>query len=301
LLCHLHTFRVDEILKICDESKPEKLRDIIFSKKTTNAFPSVFAILIIALHELIVKEGNRISDYNGTKKTIRNIADRIETGRRATSPDERRKNIDSVKGLIATNFVKANVSALIYQNHTAADVESMIRRSEIEVSNYELKQGLLLLSGKREVDEGLVNKVVCTICAIANNGKDGVGKIIIGVTDKAADAKRIQELDGVAPKKVGKRFVVGVAREAKVLNISTDKYFAKWKHAIRGSNLSTSLRDSVLSNLDYNSFFGLGVVVITIPSQSELSYVGDDIYWRNGDATERAVTPKRIAALAKRF
>jgi hypothetical protein len=53
--------------------------------------------------------------------------------------------------------------------------------------------------------------------------------------------------------------------------------------------------------MDFNSFYGLGVIVITIPSQKELSYVGDELYWRNGDSIERADTPKRRDALAQRF
>lgn len=294
-------FCVDEILSICNNGSDEKLRDIIFSKRTTNAFPSVFAVLVIALHELIVKEKKAISDYAACKKAFRNIADRIETGRKATSAEERRKNVDAVKGIISPHCVSKDISSSIYNNHTATDVEALIRRSEIEIANYELKQGIMTLSTKRAMDADVLTKIIRTICAIANNGKGGNGKILIGVCDKMVDAKRIQELDGVEAKKVGKRLVVGVAREAKLLKVTPEAYFAKIKQAIQNSDLSSSLRDAVLSNMDFNSFYGLGVVVITIPEQSELSYVGEEVYWRNGDSTELAKSPKQIASLAKRF
>ena len=39
----------------------------------------------------------------------------------------------------------------------------------------------------------------------------------------------------------------------------------------------------------------------TVPSQRELSFVGDEVYWRNGDSTTVADQPKQIASLAKRF
>jgi hypothetical protein len=296
---------VDEILSVCGtacaKAKGEKLRDIVFRKRTTNAFPSVFATLIIAFHELIVKGGMKITDYVGVKKAIVNLDERIETGRKATSPAERRKNIDTVKGLIQDHFVKADVQSQIYGNHTTTDIEAAIRRSEIELANYELKQGLLSLSDQREVDNNLIEKVIKTICAIGNNGPNNIGKIIIGVTDKDADADRIKELDNIEPKKVGKRFIVGVVREANALNISVEDYVAKWKNAIRNSELSAHLRDSVLSNIDYNSFHGLGVIVLTIPAQNELSYVGEETFWRNSDSTERAESAKQIAPLAQRF
>ncbi|NJK53318.1 MAG: hypothetical protein HC936_11820 [Leptolyngbyaceae cyanobacterium SU_3_3] len=91
------------------------------------------------------------------------------------------------------------------------------------------------------------------------------------------------------------RFVVGVIREAKVLGLSVENYFSKWKDAIKNSEMSLSLKNSILSNMDFNSFYGLGIIVITIPPQKELSYVGEEIYWRNSDSTEQAKTPKQIA------
>jgi Protein of unknown function DUF262/Putative DNA-binding domain len=292
---------VDEIIRICNEDRVEKLRDIVFKKRTTNAFPSVFAILLISFHELIVKEGKKIIDYPGVRKTIVDLAERIETGRKATSPDERRKNIDQVKGLIGKFFIESDIRESIYGSHATTDIEAAIRRSEIELPNYELKQGLLSLSNQRSVDENVTGKVVKTISAMANNGRNTIGKIIIGVTDKDTDAIRVKELDNIEPKKIGKRFVVGVNREAKALGISVENYFSKWKDAIKNSELSPSLRDSVLSHMDFNSFYGLGIIVITIPPQKELSYVGEELYWRNGDATESAKTAKQIATLAQRF
>lgn len=294
-------FCLDQLLTVCKTGSDAKLRDIIFTGGTTNAFPAVFAVILIAFHELIVKEGMVISDYSGAKKALTGLANRIETSRRATSPSERRKNINTIKGLLGGSFVKGNVGKLIYGNHAIVDIESAIRRSEIELSDFELKQGMLSLGKTRKPDQGVVEKVLKTLCAIANNGPDRVGKVIVGVTDKTADATKIKSLDGIEPRKVGKRYVVGVAREAKAMGISMEKYFGKWKDQIKQSKLSTPLRDSVLSHIDFNSYYGLGVIVFTVPSQKELSYYGDEVYWRDGDSTEQAVGAKQIAALAQRF
>ncbi|GAB4137337.1 MAG: hypothetical protein Fur0046_11370 [Cyanobacteria bacterium J069] len=164
-----------------------------------------------------------------------------------------------------------------------------------------MKQGLLSLSEQRNIDNQLIEKVLKTICAIANNGPNRLGKVIIGVTDKDADSERVRNLDNIEAKKIGKRFVVGVNREAKVLGLSVENYLSKWKDSIRNSELSKPLKDSVLSSIDFNGFYGLGVIVITIPPQRELSYFGDNVYWRSADSTELATTPKQIAELAKRF
>jgi uncharacterized protein DUF262 len=295
-------FCLDELLKVCAAKQDMKLRNLIFAKTNTNAFPSVFAVILIAFHEIIVGDSKNISDYEGLQGALNNLASRIETGRKATGPDERRKNIDSIKGIISAYFVKdSKLAKVIYSNHTTIDIDSVIRRSEIELANYELKQGLLLLVEGGGEDGQVIDKVVKTACAIANVGPHSIGKILIGITDKKADADRAKKVDGIEPKKVGKRYVVGVNREAKRLGITVEKYFSKWKDGIKNSNLTATLRDSILSNMDFNSFYGLGVIVITIPAQTTVSYVGEELYWRDGDATELAATAKQIAGVAGRF
>lgn len=206
-----------------------------------------------------MKDGMIISDKSAVKMAITGLYNRIETSRGATSPAERRKNIDTVKGLMVGGFVKADVGKLIYGNHAIVDIESTIRRSEIELSDYELKQGILMLSNDRKMDASLIDKVLKTLCAIANNGPQRAGKVLIGVTDKDTDAARVKQLDGIDPRKIGKRYVVGVVREANVLKISVEDYYTMWKDAVKNSALSPALRDSILSHIDYNSF-----VVVTI-------------------------------------
>jgi hypothetical protein len=98
-------------------------------------------VILIAFHELIVEQGKRISDYSGLQTALKDLSSRIEWGRKATAPDERRKNIDTVKGIIDSHFVAdSKLSKVIYSNHTTVDIEAVIRRSEIELANYELKQ-----------------------------------------------------------------------------------------------------------------------------------------------------------------
>lgn len=293
---------IDEIIKVCRQGKNEKLRDIVFSsKKTTNPFPSVFAVLLIAFHELIIKEEKKIRDYSSVKSAITDLSRRIETGRSATIAGERRKNIDQIKGLLGNYFIEADLKSEIYGSHATTDIDGLIMRSEVELANYEVKQGLLTLDEKRTVDESAIEKVLKTVCAIANNGPNHKGKIIIGVANKEEDANRIKDLYNIDPKKVGRKFVVGIDREAGFLGESMEKYFSRWKNAISNSMLSQAVKDSVLSNIDYNGYYGLGVIVITVPPQKELSYFKGDVFWRESDSTQKATSPETIVKLAQRF
>lgn len=292
---------IAEIEKVSQSGSGGKLREIIFEKRTTNAFPSIFSALFIAFYESLIIDKNKISDYAQTRKALTHLATRIESSRKGASPDERRKNIDMIKGLISSCLIDVANLDHIYGTHTHIDIEKIIRRSEVELPNYELKQGLLRLDHNRSIDENMINKVSKTICAIANNGPNNAGKIIIGITDNENDKKRVCELDEIEAKKVSKKYVVGVSREAKALNITVEEYFAKWKNGIRNSKLSEALRDQILSNIDYNDFFGLGLIVINILPQKEVSYYDDDIYFRSGDETAKAEKSKQIATIVQRF
>lgn len=292
---------IDEILKICHIGKPEKLRDFVFKTKNTNAFPAIFSTIMLAIHELIFGEKKRISDYSGIKKAISKVGSKLDSGQKGTSSEDRRKNIDHVKGIIGRYFIDAKPRKTVSGGHATTDINATIRRSELEVADYELKQGILTLGPKRVIDPGIFDKIIHTICAIANNGPDRSGKLLIGVSNKTADTKKIEKIDKIRSIKIGARDIVGVTREAKALGISPEDYFAKIKNEIKNSLLSDKLKTSVLSHMDYNSYSGLGVIVITIPPQKELSFVGDELYWRNSDSTEHVKGSKMVATIAQRF
>lgn len=293
-------FCVDQILQVCRTGTPQKLRNILFEKRSSNPFPAIFAVLLIAFHESLVQDNKRIADYMGVKKAISGLYGRIDTSRGSTSSDERRKNVDTVKGLIA-NYLVDGQHTEIYGPHSTTDIDSAIRRSEVEHSHYELKQGLLRLDAVRAEDPNVMQQVVRTICAMANNGKMRSGTIIIGVADKDADATRIIDIDKVEPRKVGSRHVVGIKREAQALGLKPEQYFAKWKQAVQNSGLSSPLKDDVLSNMDYNDYYGLGVILIPVPAQKSLSYVNGVPYWRSGDETKAAGDFQKAAELGIRF
>ncbi len=292
---------IDEIIKIVELDKPNKLRSIIFAKSSTSPFPSAFAVLMIALHEALIKGNKKIADYAGVRKAITGLYDRIETSRGSTAPAERRKNIDTIKGLIGSCLVENEPPAAIYGAHASVDIDVMLRRSAIELPHYELKQGYLALENTPREDRNVFSQVINTICAMANNGRKRTGSIIIGVADKPADAARVKKLFGTEARVVGQRYVVGVNRESRFLKITPERYFTRWRDEIKKSDLTPALRDGVLANLDYNDYYGLGLIVIRIPEQASVSFVGDKLYRRDADETIEVVSPPRIAEVISRF
>ena len=293
---------IDEVILMCEKGDFIKLRDLIFSKKNTNPFPSIFSLIIIAFHEHIFKDNLKISNYSSLRKSLHNAADKISSDRSAGLPDERRKNINLIKGLVRDSFVKNDKAVPIYKAHSTLDLEGLIRRSEAELAFYELKQGILKLDGKRTKDTSIFSDVIKTICGMANNGKSNgiAGKIVIGIADKKADAERVEKLDGIEKHVIGSRYIVGVARELSLLKFTPEQYVRMWADEIRKSKLSEPLKSQVLSSLDYNEFYGKGLFIITIPEQDDVSDIDEVFYWRDADNTKEA-KGRIISILTKRF
>lgn len=294
-------FCVKEIDLVCAANGGEKLRNIIFKERTTNAFPAVFSLILLAFYELFVRERKSIASYKDVRGAIINLTERIVTSRGATAADERRKNIDTIKALILPYFVDVDPAKAIYANHTSLDIDSYIRRSGIELSHFELKQGVVSLGASRELNIEVIGRIINTISALANNGPERAGNIILGVADNEGDAEKIAKLDGIVPRKVGSWYVVGINREAKALGISLEDYHGVVRNAIAKSALSEPLKGAVLSSIDFNEYYGLGVIVISVPPQKGPSFVGDNMYWRDGDNTRLVEGMKQGADIGRRF
>ncbi|WP_032364188.1 DUF262 domain-containing protein [Rhodococcoides fascians] len=292
---------INELLVTMAAGTPQKMKKVIFEKQNANGFPATFATIVIAVHESLIGEKKKIADHAGLRTSLNNLNKHIDTGKGSTATLKRRRNIDSVKGIISSNLIASDLKE-VYGSNTAIDIDNMIRRSQAETASYELKQGILRLDSDRNIDPSIFDKVIRTVCAISNIGPHhSGGAVIVGVADDDKDSARIKTLDGISPILKGWRNIVGIQREVRILGETTEEYFARWKNAIRNSGLSSPLKDDVLSRIDYHDYFGLGLVVISVPRQSDLSYVGDETYTRESDETVHVTGAKSIADLAKRF
>jgi Protein of unknown function DUF262 len=290
----------DEVEEICGRTDPRtKLRSLLFSQRTSNPFPAVFTVIVIAMHESLVADNKQIADYAAVQAALSKLDKRIQTSRGSTSPEERRQNVDVVKGLISPYLITAKGRAL-YDDQSATDIDGAIRRSDIEAPHYELKQGILRLDSGKQIDPAMLEKIIETTCAIANNGPERSGILLLGIADSEADKNRVEQLYGISARPVGRKFVVGVRREADALGESMEAYFGRIKAAIEKSDLSEPLKAAVLASITFNDYFGMGIVVVNVPAQAGVSTVGERIFVRQGDSTIE-VTGPAIIDVASRF
>jgi len=275
-------------------------RKLVYPKATSNAQKAPFFSLFMAVYDLIYREGLAPPPDGSFLGSLNDLAERIKVGQKHVKSGDRLDNIKITGGLIRSVFTAQDKSSLGHGPGLLFDFENSIRRSKTETTRYEFKQGLLRLDDKREMDLGVVENIVETICAIANVGPDASGYIYIGIADKTVDAKRIEVLDNVVAKSVVSApdvLIVGVEREANVLGVTLDKYMRIVGDAVNGSKLSDPLKTQVLSSFDVIDYKGLTVIRIAVPKQKHVSFLGEDCFIRQGSATHRATAPQVAAAI----
>lgn len=287
-----------EVIEIFNP-QPNTLRNIV-NPGSKNPIKTAFFSIFMAFFDLIIVEEKTPVEIEKIMTSLTGLqSDMISTAKYSKTED-RIKNIDKTKGLIQRYFIKKDPPMLKHGAGLALDFENSIRRSKIESNRYECKQGLVDLSEERVVDENIENKILETICAIANVGPDSNGYIFIGVADKPIDAQRIKNLDGIESIKIGERYVVGIDRELKILKINAEHYVKKIVSFINNSELSDNLKHQVCSRIDTINYRELTVIRINIPPQREVSFIGDKSYIRE-DSSTKDLSGKKLIAIGNLF
>jgi len=285
---------INEVIE-SQSSEQNALRNLVRKTKTANPIRAPFYAIFMAFFDLIVKEQKTPDKYNEIWKALGHLDKKLAKETHYQTTASRIKNINLTKGLIQDYFIKREPSILGHGPSLIIDFENSLRRSRIETSRFELKQGILPLDSTRKLDKNFLDKLIKTICAISNLGKNSEGVIYLGVADNDEDAKKIEKLDKVTPLPIANRFVVGINREAAVLNKNIEGYNRIIVSAVQNSNLSEPLKSQILTNFDIIDFRGLSVIRIFIPSQKQVSFINEKAFYREGSNTKEALGPKLLA------
>lgn len=286
------------------------IEEIFFDQKTTirgvvnpkssNPVKGSFFALFMAVFRLVVKEEKSPDQRKKIIEAIAGIQKDMIASAKYTLTEDRKKNVNKTIGLIQPYFVRKDPPVLRHGAGLALDFENSIRRSKVETNRYECKQGFVDLSPSRKVNDELYNRVIETMCGIANVGPESDGYLFIGVADSGSDAQRIKDMDAVTPIEINGRYVVGIDRELKLLKCSHDDYVNRVLTRISASALTDPLKSQILSQFDMVEYKGFSVLRFRIPKQKALSFVGTKCFTRENSKTVEITGPK-ILALSKLF
>lgn len=283
------------------DASDNALRKTIHPNAGANPIKTGFFAIFMAFYELCIKEGKSPFDSKGIMRALGNLQGRLHVAAGQIRSGPRVQNIAVTKGLIQNLFEEKEPGIAQQGAGLAIRFENALRRSKVETSAYECKQGLINLDDGRSSNPDLLDRLVETTCGIANIGPDSTGAIFVGVSDTIADRDRIIALDGVQALGVGARYVVGVDRELEHLGLDLEQYKRRVVNHFSKSKLSEPLRTAVLGTIDCIDYRGHSVLCIWIPAQKDVSDVGDIVFTRHGSSTVKVEGFRASQAVASRF
>ena len=291
---------IKEMIEAVDPG-PNALRKLVHPEAGANPIKTGFYAVFMAFYELCIREGKSPIDGKSILNAISNLQARLHVAAGQIRSEPRANNVAVTKGLIQRWFVEKEPKAAQIGPGLIIRFENALRRSKIETAAFECKQGLLSLGNQRALNQELLQKLVETVCGIANIGPESSGAVFIGVADKEADAERIENLDGVRARRVGSRYIVGVDRELAHLKIDLEGYKRKIIDVLSNSALSEPLKTAVLGTVDCIDYRGMSVITIWVPSQKAVSDVSDIVFVREGSSVKRVEGFKASQSVAARF
>jgi hypothetical protein len=277
------------------------LRRTIHPDAGGNPIKTGFYAIFMAYYDLCISEGKTPFNFSGIMSSLGNLQSRLHVAAGQIRSAPRAQNIAVTKGLIQAYFEERNPGLAQQGVGLAIRFENALRRSKVETSAYECKQGLHSLDDLRVPSPGLLDRLVETVCGIANIGPESSGAVFVGVADNEADASRIKALDNVDSLRVGSRFVVGIDREAGLRRCSLEDYKQSVVRHFSNAHLSEPLRSSVLSTVDCIDYRGRSVLCIWVPPQRQVSLVRERVFVREGSNTIEVASFTTGQAVASRF
>ncbi len=282
-------------------TQPNILRKTIMGKRSSaSSIKASFYALFMAFYELVIKESKSPADSKKILKALQGAHKDLKVQTKHITTEQRRNNINKIKGLIQDYFVKKEPKQILHGHGLEMDLENSFNRSKIETPHYEFKQGFLKLDHSRSFDKKLVKKLAETACGMANIGPDRESYIHIGVADRKEHADKIKKLDSINPKKINGFQVVGIDREAKIQKKTLEKYVESFVSEFKKIKLSDHLKFSILKNMDTIKYHGLSVMRLKIEPQIKISYVDNQCFIRENNQTQ-AVNGPKMEAIYKLF
>jgi uncharacterized protein with ParB-like and HNH nuclease domain len=279
------TFSVMEAT-IEEYSEDNKCLQQVVNPGTNNPIPQAFYTIFMTFFDLVIDSELLPTNPKEIMDSLKDLQRNLEISKRYKTTKGRQTNIRKTKGLIQDHFARKDKSTLGQGAELINDFKNSLRRSLIETPKYECKQGLLHLSpNNRKLNKDLLQRLVETICGIANSDPNSDGYIFLGVADKKQDAEKIEKLDGLHAIEISGRYVVGIDREAKILGKTLEDYVGILINAIKTSKLPQTLKTQVQAKIDTIKYKGHSVIRINVPPQKEVSFVEAKAFIRQGSST----------------
>jgi hypothetical protein len=249
--------------------------------------PRYYHALFVSFFELMLRERMRLADPDGAAATLRGISTtalQVPGGGGDWNREAKRGTINAVKGRLRDHFEPAPSGSDLGRFGWAAQLETLLGNALVEQQLFDCKQGLLSLGTSREFDEDAFTRVCRTLVAMANHGVGAVGYVVLGIADSTQDAERVAELDGIVPQTYRGFHIVGIDREATILDKSLNDFWLWLNQRLRAA-LPNPVGQTVTQDSRIVPYRGHTVALLKAAGASQPVFLDEVLYERAGSET----------------
>ncbi|WP_329787292.1 DUF262 domain-containing protein [Lentzea sp. DG1S-22] len=273
-------------------------------KSSRQRVPRYYSTIFLALYDLLIRRDRVIEDYSKMVKSLDGIGDRvlrIASGGGTWSAENKRDNVNNVVGNLEKATVPANGKRDVLLEANESRIHRLLQAALAEHSLFELKQGLHLLDSSMKFDERSFERILHAITAIASDGPDAVGYIIVGVADDEAAAKRVRQIHNVTLMREHGFYITGIDHELLHHGGTVDGYQSFLSGKFKSSDLDPDVKSQVLRDMRPSRYNGRTVILLTVKgASSEPVTYRDKWYERQGPSTVE-VPAREVGRLFSRF
>lgn len=300
-ICTQFLYIIDEIKKIF-YGQEESIIQHILNQRVYRG-PRYFQALFLSLYDLLVKKEMKITDYNIVYDKLFNLAERtmiISGGGGAWSAKEKTEVVAKTVAILQPVFVERTEGDPMQYSY-ATEIETLLKQSKTENSQYDFKQGIHdLISGVK--NDRLIKKIFKTLTAMGNSEKNAVGYVLIGVADKFEDAEKISRKYQIENIKVGNFYITGIDGEVEQFyNGDYDAYFTQIKNELQQMPIDEHYRRQIGAKMRMVSYYNKSVIILKIVCDNGAIIFDNNYFTRSGanNDPEPVSAPEMPAFFAK--
>lgn len=293
----------DEFEKMLHKSQ-QSFSKLIFNNEAHGKGRS-FQVIFLAFYNILTS-GKELSDPDKLIQMLSGIGER-ELGDissdvwKATYRDEK---IRAIEGIIKKCFKDTSEQNPAIDNWISK-LENLLMQSKIEQPLFDLKIGLHSLQNN-QYNEECLHKIIKTLTAMANTGKNTTGYVIVGVADKESDSQKHERKFGTLSKHFNSFFITGVDGEIEKNYRSVDEYFNKVKQAIENEPIDAYTISYITRYMRLVNYYDKSILVLSLKSTDKpLLYDGKFYERRAANVHEivedNEVLPNDMIGLFERF
>lgn len=293
----------DEFEKMLHKSQ-KSFSKLIFNDEAHGKGRS-FQVIFLAFYNILTS-GKELSDPDKLIQILSGIGER-EFGDissdvwKATYRDEK---IRAIEGIIIECFKDTSEQNPAIDNWISK-LENLLMQSKIEQPLFDLKIGLYSLQND-QYNEECLHKIIKTLTAMANTGKNTTGYVIVGVADKESDSQKYERKFGTLSKQFNSFFITGVDGEIEKNYRSADEYFNKVKQAIEKEPIDSYTISYITRYMRLVNYYDKSILVLSLKSSDKPLLYNGKFYERRAAnvheiVEDNEVLPNDMIGLFERF